>query len=93
MAASVRRIQAGPTRTVVTHLQDIKSSIELLIPDTIQKIILDCTNLEVRCVFGERWKEMDQTHLHIYFGVIFLAGVFKSNGESTESLWDAETGR
>ena len=26
-----------------------------------------------------------------YFGVLILAGVFRSNGESTESLWDAET--
>ena len=36
---------------------------------------------------------MDQTHLHAYFGVLILAGVFISNGESTGSLWDAETGR
>jgi hypothetical protein len=36
---------------------------------------------------------MAQTHLHAYFGVLILAGVFRSNGESTESLWDAETGR
>ncbi|XP_071390069.1 piggyBac transposable element-derived protein 4-like [Centroberyx affinis] len=55
--------------------------------NAIQKIILDCTNLEGRRVFGERWKEMDQTHLHAYFGV------FRSKGESTESLWDAENGR
>ena len=44
-------------------------------------------------VFGDRWKEMDQTYLHAYFGVLILAGVIRSNGESTESLWDAETGR
>lgn len=36
---------------------------------------------------------MDQTHLHAYFGVLILAGVFRSKGESTESQWDAETGR
>lgn len=30
----------------VTHTQDIKSSFELFIPDSIQEIILDCTNLE-----------------------------------------------
>ena len=43
-------MQPGP----VTHVQDIKSSFEMLIPDTIQKIILDCTNLEGRRAFGER---------------------------------------
>lgn len=36
---------------------------------------------------------MDQTHLHAYFGLLILAGVFRSNGEYTESLWDAKTGR
>lgn len=86
----------GPTQLAVTHVQDIKSSFELFIPDSIQKIILDCSNLEGRCVFGERWKEMDQIHLRTpkaYFGVLILAGVFRSKGESTESLWDAETGK
>lgn len=32
-------------------------------------------------------------HLHVYFGIIILAGVYRSRGETTESLWDAETGR
>lgn len=36
---------------------------------------------------------MDQTLLHAYFGVLILAGIFRSIGESTESLWNAETGR
>ena len=53
MAANVIRMQPGQTRMVVTHVQDIKSSFELFIPDTIQKIILDCTNLEGRYVFGD----------------------------------------
>ncbi|XP_034040753.1 piggyBac transposable element-derived protein 5-like [Thalassophryne amazonica] len=92
-AANIIRMQPGPTQMAVTHTQDIKSSFELFIPDSIQKIILDCTNLEGRCVFGERWKEMGQTHLHAYFGVLILAGVFRSKGESAQSLWDAETGR
>eukprot|EP00066_Takifugu_rubripes_P029496 XP_011618762.1 PREDICTED: piggyBac transposable element-derived protein 4-like [Takifugu rubripes] len=92
-AANVIRMQPGATRMAVTHTQDIKSSFELFIPDSIQEIILDCTNLEGRRVFGERWKEMDQTQLHAYFGVLILAGVFRSKGESAESLWDAETGR
>ena len=33
------------------------------------------------------------THLNTYFEVLILAGVFRSNGDSTESLWDAEIGR
>lgn len=75
----------------VTHTQGIKSSFEFFISDSIQEIILDCTNLEGRRVFGERWKEMDQTQIHAYFGVLILARVFRSKGESAESLWDAES--
>ncbi|KAJ8386982.1 hypothetical protein AAFF_G00161590 [Aldrovandia affinis] len=50
------------------------------------------TNLEGRRVFGEKWKEMDETHLHAYLGLLILAGVYKSKDESTASLWDADTG-
>ena len=92
IVANVIRMQPGPTRMAVAHVQDIKSSFELFIPDTIQKIILDCTNFEGMRVFGERRKEMDKTHVHAYFGVLNLAGVFRSNGEYTKSMWDAETG-
>lgn len=36
---------------------------------------------------------MDETDLDAYFGVLILAGVFRSKGEATESLWHEETGR
>jgi hypothetical protein len=78
IVANVIRMQPGPTRMAVTHVQDIKSSFELFVPDTIQKIILDCMR-----VFGQRCKEMDKTHVHAYFGVLNLAGVFRSTGEYT----------
>lgn len=91
--SNVIKMQPGPTQMAVTHTQDIKSSFKLFIPDSMQKIILDCTNLEGKRVLGERWKEMDQIHLHAYFGLLILAGVFRSKWKSAESLWDTETGR
>lgn len=57
------------------------------------KIVLDMTNLEGRRVYGEEWKELDEMHLHVYLGLLILAGVYKSKDESTASLWDAVTGR
>jgi hypothetical protein len=36
---------------------------------------------------------MDQSNLDAYFTVLILAGVFRSNEKSSESLWDADTGR
>ena len=46
-----------------------------MIPDSVQKMILDMTNFEGRCVFGDQWKEIDIMHLHAYFGILILAGV------------------
>lgn len=58
MVDGVITMQPRPTGMAVTHLQDIESSFEFFIPDDIQKIILDCSNLEGRCVFGDT----HQTH-------------------------------
>lgn len=54
------------------------------ISDSIQKIILDCTNLEGRRVCGERWKEMGQTYLHAlgFSSSLEFSGF---EGESTET--------
>ncbi|KAJ8406096.1 hypothetical protein AAFF_G00309840 [Aldrovandia affinis] len=83
----------GPTRFAVTPVHDIKSAFELFIPQSVERIILDNTNLEGRRVYGTNWKELDGTHLHAYMSVLILAGVYRSRDESTASLWDAETGR
>ncbi|XP_061576912.1 piggyBac transposable element-derived protein 4-like [Cololabis saira] len=83
----------GPTQLAVTHVHDILSSFELLIPESILEMIRGWTNLEGRRVLEEQWKDVDLTHLRAYLGVLLLAGVYRSRGESTASLWDPETGR
>ncbi|XP_029907418.1 piggyBac transposable element-derived protein 4-like [Myripristis murdjan] len=92
-AENIIKTVPGPTRMAVTRVTDIKSTFELVMPDSIKKVILEMTNLEGRRVFGENWKELDKTHLDAYLGLLILAGVYKSKDESTASLWDAETGR
>ena len=52
MATNVIRMQPVPTGIAVTHVQDIKSSFELFILDSIKKIILDFNNLEGQRVLG-----------------------------------------
>lgn len=49
--------------------------------------------LEGRRVFQEKWKPLDQTDLHAYSGILVLAGVYRSKGETTASLWNEEYGR
>lgn len=77
----------------VTHVSDIKSAFELVIPHLIQEIVLQMTYLEGRRILGQEWRELDETHLQVYLGLVILAGVYNSKDVSTASLWDAETGR
>ncbi|XP_062409077.1 piggyBac transposable element-derived protein 4-like [Sardina pilchardus] len=92
-AANVIRMIPGPTRYAVSRVQDIKSTFELFITPAIQNIILQMTNLEGSRVYGDSWEVLDLTHLQAYIGLLILAGVYKSKGEATESLWGADTGR
>jgi hypothetical protein len=65
MVANVMRMQPGPTRMVVTDMQDIKSSFELFITYTIHNIILDCINLEGGVFLerdGSRWAKLIYMH-------------------------------
>ncbi len=78
-AENIIKTVPGPTRTAVTRVTDIKSAFELVMPNSIQKIILEMTNLEGRRVLGEKWKELDKTHLDAYLGLLILAGACKSN--------------
>jgi len=50
-------------------------------------------NLEGGKVYGENWKNLDSSSFEAYIGLLLLAGVYRSNGEATTSLWNSETGR
>ena len=74
-------------------MDDIKSSFQLFLPESIVEIILAMTNLEGGRVFADTWKALDQVDLQAYMGLFILAGDHRSNNEATKSLWDAESGR
>lgn len=92
-SSNVIKMTPGPTRFAVTRVDDIQSAFQLFISPPIEKIILNMTNLEGRRVFQEKWKPLDPTDLHAYIGILVLAGVYRSKGEATASLWDEENGR
>ncbi|XP_056155945.1 piggyBac transposable element-derived protein 4-like [Lampris incognitus] len=91
-AQNIIRMTPGPTRFAVSYVQDIKTAFGLFIPQSIQTILIEMRNLEGRRVFGNSWKEIDKTYLDVYFGLLLLAGMYRSNNEATACLWDAETG-
>ncbi|XP_056102977.1 piggyBac transposable element-derived protein 4-like [Rhinichthys klamathensis goyatoka] len=92
-AEEIIRRTPGPTRYAISRAEDIKSTFELYFPRSIQTILVTMTNMEGRRVYGDQWKEIDWTEMEAFMGLLILAGVLKSNGESTRSLWDGEMGR
>ncbi|XP_037530523.1 piggyBac transposable element-derived protein 4-like [Nematolebias whitei] len=92
-SCNVIKMIPGPTRFAVTRVDDIESAFQLFISPPIEKIILNMTNLEGKRVFQEKWKPLDPTDLHAYIGILVLAGVYRSKGEATASLWNEENGR
>lgn len=83
----------GPTEHSLAHARDIASTFFMFITPSIEHIILEMTNLEGRRKNVDGWKDMDTTDLRAYIGLLLLAGVYRSRGEATASLWDAESGR
>lgn len=51
------------------------------------------TNLEGKRVYGDGWNDVDWTEIEAFFGLMLLAGVYRSQNEALASLWDAESGR
>lgn len=62
-------------------------SFEPFLTPLIENIIL--CNLEGTCVYGDSWKDSDVTDLEAYISLLIVAGVYKSKGEATTSLWNA----
>ena len=91
--SNVIKMTPGPTRFAVTQVDDNQSAFQLFIATPIESIILEMINLEGRRVFQEKWKPLDQSDLHAYIGILVLAGVYRSKGEATASLWNEENGR
>ena len=44
-------------------------------------------------MYGDNWENLDAITLEAYIGILWLAGVYRSHGESTKSLWNPERGR
>lgn len=76
------KMTPGPTRYAPSHVDDIKSSSQLFLPEFIEGIILEMTNLKGKRVFGDTWREMDLVDLQAYRGLLILAGVYLSNNEA-----------
>ncbi|XP_051765771.1 piggyBac transposable element-derived protein 4 isoform X2 [Ctenopharyngodon idella] len=92
-ARCIIKMTPGPTRFACSNAEDIKSTFELFFPDEIKKILIEMTNLEGKHVFRKAWKNLDWIDLQAYFGLLILAGVYRSHHEALSSLWNSVSGR
>ncbi|XP_052463478.1 piggyBac transposable element-derived protein 4-like [Carassius gibelio] len=83
----------GPTRLACVNAEDIRSTFELFFPDDIKQILIEMTNLEGKRVFRDTWKDLDWTDMQAFFGLLILAGVYRSHHEAMSSLWHGVSGR
>ena len=93
LSANIIKKIPGVTIYATSRIYDIKSSFEAVFDYTVEKEIINFTNAEGRRVYGDKWKDMEISLFQAYVGILLLAGVYRSNGEATKSLWDKQTGR
>lgn len=85
-------VTPGPTVYAVAHIGNLEDSFNLYLTDEIVQMIVDYTNLHGQRSVG-KWTNTNPTEIRAYFGLLLLAGVYRSRNESTRSLWDEWTGR
>lgn len=85
-------LKPGPTRYAKARICEMVESFDLFFTTAITAQITKYTNLNGRRTV-QKWKDIDDTTIRAYFGLLLLAGVYRSRDEATRSLWDGETGR
>lgn len=85
-------INLGPTTFASARSIDPLSSF-LMFMEPIEKIIIEMTNLYGARRYKNKWKPVDVTTMRAYYGVLLLAGVYRSKGEDITELWDDYHGR
>nr|XP_043880784.1 THO complex subunit 7 homolog isoform X1 [Solea senegalensis] len=82
----------GPSRYAVARVGELIDSFDSYFTAKITNLVTEYTNLHGRRTVPE-WKDLDVTTVRSYFGLLLLAGVYRSHREPTCSLWDDQTGR
>lgn len=90
---NVMKKAPGPTAYAVRNANSISETLRLFITRRISSTIMNMSNKEGQRVFGESWIHINDAELDAYFGLLYLAGVFRSSGEATEELWNVSDGR
>jgi len=91
-SANIIKLTPGPTRYAISRI-DIRSSFQVIMNNILSDTVLKMTKVEGRRVYGDNWENLDAITLEAYIGILLLAGIYRSHGESTKNLWNPERGR
>ncbi|XP_017479435.1 PREDICTED: piggyBac transposable element-derived protein 4-like [Rhagoletis zephyria] len=83
----------GVTAYAVHRISNIKESFDLCFTAQMKRMVIQFTNIEGNKKIGERYNQIDEIELDAFLGILILAGVYRSHGESIRSLWDKVHGR
>nr|XP_033504757.1 piggyBac transposable element-derived protein 4-like [Epinephelus lanceolatus] len=87
-----RGVTPGPTCYAIVRVSNIESTFDLFFTEDMIELLVDMTNLQGRRAL-KSWTDVDAVDLRAYIGLLILAGVYRSKGESTRCLWDDRSGR
>lgn len=65
----------------------------LLCIEPIEKIVVEMTNLFGKRKYKTHWQDVDIITMRAYYGLLLLAGVYRSHDECITELWDDFNGR
>lgn len=82
----------GPTPYAIARISSPVSAFDLLFAEDLMQLIQHFTNLQGKRSIKD-WKDVEEEELRAYMGLLILAGLYRSQHESTISLWDGVTGR
>ncbi|CAJ1048554.1 piggyBac transposable element-derived protein 4-like [Xyrichtys novacula] len=82
----------GVTRHAQSRIQEVEDAFLYFLSEEILNKIAGYTNLE-GCRRYQNWHPTDTVEIKALVGVQLLAGVFRSRGESSQSLWSGPNNR
>ncbi|XP_053963899.1 uncharacterized protein LOC128866884 [Anastrepha ludens] len=85
-------VSKGPTAFAISAVESPLSAFVLIL-SPIEEHILRMTNLFGARTYRNNWEHLTIQQLRAYFGLLLLAGVYRSYGECVTQVWNVDKGR
>jgi hypothetical protein len=91
---NILREEAGPTKQAFSKCgRSPEEAFKLFITEEMVSAIVKYTNKEGRLRYKQAWKELTCEEMYVFFGLLMLAGVYRSKNSAVIELWSATDGR